>query len=110
MTTKAKRTVAVLDTGDRVSLFIGGAVGFDCVAVRMIHGTVVSGTEKAVEIEAETERGNKVRAWFPRRSLLRPAGSTDGLELAHWFNPTGWTAKFLDMTANVSGVSASEKA
>ena len=100
-----------MQVNDNISIIT--AAGRNVVANTMLlgglRGEVSALTEKAVQIVAQTRNGKTVTAWFPRKALnvLREsnlAGSNEThvvAEMAAWFRPDGWTAKFMAMTEGV---------
>ena len=73
------------------------------------HGDVVAVTEKAVKLAATTESGAEIEAWFPIKAFSKvtdrgnfgnqPAKTTT---LARWFQPSGWTARYVQLTSESS--------
>ena len=89
----------------QVSIRIGGAVGFSCVAVSMIHGYIERETEKAYKIQ---EHKGKHSCWFPKAALelVRDTyGYNDSFTLAKWFNGSNYQNWFLEKYTEVSGIS-----
>lgn len=92
--------------GDIISITLAAAYnsGSGSLATMDVTGTVSATTDKAVQLSALSPRGKTITAWFPRKAL-----AVEGHQLAHsnhrgwtgqlarWFRPTGWTAKFLDL-------------
>lgn len=67
-----------MQLGSMISILIGGAVAYNAVATRMIHGTVQSTTDKAVQLKLD----NGQFLWLPK-SALSESGSS--YKLAPWF-------------------------
>ena len=82
------------------------------MVIAAIRGEVIETTVKAVKVQAMTNgRDPKVvSAWFPR-TALRQVGDIHPItgsnrqhritELARWFHPKGWTARFIDITQGI---------
>jgi len=102
------------------SLYLGGATAPGCVVVEHCHlEWTGEETPKAIRVTGKTYTGKTVAAWLPKRAIVservdklgcavaddQPAFATT-YSLARWFRPTGWTARFLELTADVAGVSA----
>jgi len=62
-----------------------------------------------VQLSGTTERGAEISAWFPRKAFVKPTDRGTfgnqrvvGATLARWFQPSGWTAKFISLTTENS--------
>jgi len=97
-----------MKTGEYVSVLVSHASnhtrGSMVLATQHLHGTVVKTTEKAVQLEAVTEKNKKVTAWFPRKALISKGAGR--YHLASWFTAREWTARFLELTTTVSFLTA----
>lgn len=81
------------------------------VAVEGIGATVVEETEKAVKLEASTEKGKAITAWFPKKALKaeirsHSLGEYEVFTLAKWFKIEGWTSRWIELARSVSVLSA----
>jgi hypothetical protein len=67
---------------------------------------IVSVTEKAVKVQAETLNGKTVEAWFPKKAFrVIQSSALSGTNASHhtttlapWFRASGWSEKFLELT------------
>ena len=120
MKTMAKRgwkteqvDAAKLFVGAMIAISLGGAAsharGNAVIASRVLTGTIVRTTEKAVQIEVHDQKNAKI--WLPKSVLVvelptdehilsyyRLSGMLDNpnFKLASWFRPEGWTARVFD--------------
>lgn len=99
-----------LQIGDIVNVALAGAItsgGALCCAG--FSGEVIAATDKAVQLQGETESGKEITAWFPRKALANPSDRGNfgnqrvvGATLARWFTAQGWTAKFIALNTRTS--------
>ena len=96
-----------LNIGDMVSVLIDGVCTSNSVLLTYgFGGDVVAATPKAVKIEATTEKGAVISAWFPRAAFSKVTDSGNfgnqsakRTSLARWFKATGWTGRFIELAA-----------
>lgn len=92
-----------------VYIRMGSATSHCSVAVAGISATVVDLREKAVQLSGHV--GDKqVVFWLPRKALVKMQ-RYDGSDsvfcsLAHWFEPTGYTAWALGALTSCSSIAA----
>lgn len=75
---------------------------------------VIGETEKAWHVQGVTETGKEITAWMPKKAFVKVTDRGNfgnqpvyGAQLAQWFNPTGWTARFIQLcTVNTVRVAA----
>lgn len=67
-----------MESGQSISIAIGGAVTYNSVASRMVHGRIESTTDKAVRVRFD----NGQSLWFPRSALTVKSSY---FNLAKWF-------------------------
>jgi hypothetical protein len=100
----------MINVGDILTVATAGAITSNgALLAAGFHGDVVAVTEKAVKLAATTEKGAEIEAWFPKKAFNKitdrgnfgnqPAKTTT---LARWFNPTGWTARYIELTTESS--------
>lgn len=104
----------ILTVGSLVSVHIDSrmtSAGALCMAA--IRFEIAGETAKAWKVEAETEAGNTITAWLPKKALNRVEriGTVGNhpqfsARLATWFIPTGWTAVFLRKATDVTTLAA----
>lgn len=100
--------------GTIVSITLGGGItsgGALCCAG--ISFDVIGETDKAWKVQAETENGKEITAWLPKKALIKPVDRGNfgnqpvvSAQFARWFNPTGWTAQFLNLATSNSTLTA----
>jgi hypothetical protein len=97
-----------MQTNEEVSIIIGVATAHCAIGVTSIHCTVSGETEKALKVSALTESGKEVSAWFPRKAFVNEKLTKYGkrVEIAKWFKANGWTARFMELSANSSFIAA----
>lgn len=70
-------------------------------------GEVVAVTERAVKLQAVTERGKVITCWFPKSALKVFSGNRTNpfdnqvshcCTLARWFRLDDWAAKFINLS------------
>ena len=119
MATKTTSTVSFTpEIGDTVSIVLAAALNNApaalSLAVAAAHGEIIAVTAKAIQLSAVTDRNRTIRAWLPRRAIL-PLRSTPitgsnhshhTAKLAHWFQPTGWTDRFLALATEATAAAA----
>lgn len=99
-----------MQIGSIVSIPLAGALtsgGALCCAGFSFD--IIGETAKAWQVEAETETGKTITAWLPKKALVgltergtfgnQPAYSC---QLARWFKPSGWTARFIALATTNS--------
>lgn len=99
-----------IEIGDALSVVLDGALtSGGALCCLGFSGDVIETTEKAVKLCGTTESGKEITAWFPRKAFSKPMDRGTfgnqrvvGAALARWFNPTGWTAKFMSLTTQNS--------
>lgn len=76
-------------------------------SVTMLHVTVISETEKAIQVAPAT--GNKnFSLWLPRKAViietkhLPGIGETTLYSLAPWYGQNGYAARFIDYNSSIS--------
>ena len=95
------------------TLAINLATAYHVVAGRIISRScmadIIEVTEKAVKVEAATDNGKMVSAWFPKKALVAATNSMSNgtfihgnhalhcVTLAPWFKAAGWTGIFLNI-------------
>lgn len=84
-----------------VSIHLGGAVTNSAVGVHMVHLTLVTETEKAIELS-----DGKYSIWLPKRALRPSKGDDPYYKLAHWFKPSSFQDYVLNRTSRTSVISA----
>jgi hypothetical protein len=107
--------VVTIEIGDAVSVVLaGGLTSNGALCCAGFSGDVIETTEKAVKLSGKTENGKEITAWFPRKAFSKPMDRGTfgnqrivGAALARWFNPSGWTAKFISLTTENSTLVAS---
>lgn len=82
-----------------VSIVMGGAVGTSAVVVSMVHGTVISQTEKAVNLQLD----NGATIWLPKAALT---ASGESFKLAKWFKPNEYQNRVLMNNRTFNGITA----
>ena len=103
-----------MQIGSIVSIPLAGAItsgGSLCCAGFSFE--IIGETEKAWHAEAELESGKVIDAWFPKKAFT---GATERgrfgnqptftCQLARWFKPTGWTARFIQLATHNSTLAA----
>lgn len=103
-----------IGVGTIVSIALGGGMtsgGALCCAG--VSFEIIGETPKAWKVQAETERGSEITAWLPKRALVKPVDrGTFGnqpvisAQLAKWYSPAGWTARFLELATRNSVLTA----
>jgi hypothetical protein len=96
-----------MQLGDTLSIILASGLNHKGLAHASVCGEIVEVREKAVKLQAETEKGKAVSAWFPKKALRRigeareMAGSNHQhhtTELARWFKADDWTNRFIQIT------------
>jgi hypothetical protein len=102
-----------MQMNDSVSIVLasGRNVVANTMLVAAVRGEIIEATDKAIKVEATTRNGKPVSAWFPRKAL-RQIGDSAPLagsnshhfttQIQHWFRPSGWTARFIDIATECS--------
>jgi len=100
----------MLNVGDLLTIATDGAITSNgSLLAAGFYGDVVAVTENAVKLSATTNRGAEITAWFPIKAFGKitdrgnfgnqPAKTAT---MARWFSPTGWTAKYVQLTMESS--------
>jgi len=102
---------AQISPGDNFSIFLGGATAPSAIYTSHLHCSVVSVTEKAVQVRAYNSRGvlGTTTCWFPRRALITWKGDDQygwRCKLAHWFTFSEYTSRFVNFNSVDSGIAA----
>lgn len=83
-----------------ISIHIGGAACNSAVVVRMSHFSLVSETEKAIQLS-----NGKETIWLPKKALIASKGDDPYYKLAKWFKPNSYQDYVLCKSATVNGFS-----
>jgi len=98
-------TTTTLGVGAIVSIPTEGALtsggSLLCAGVSF---DIIGETDKAWKVQAETESGKEISAWLPKAALTEVTERgrfgnqpTYTAQFARWFEPTGWTARFIEL-------------
>jgi hypothetical protein len=103
-----------MQIGSIVSIPLAGAItsgGSLCCAGFSFD--IIGESEKAWHVEAELESGKTITAWLPKKALtgVTERGHfgnqpTFTCQLARWFKPSGWTARFIQLATTNSTLTA----
>ena len=105
-------TSNLLSPGREISILIDYATAHCAIGVSHVIGRITHATDKAIEVTTETESGKPITFWLPRRALTQLAEAQAGswkyirATLAKWFNPTGWTARAIELSIRHNTLSA----
>lgn len=96
-----------MQLGDTLSIILAAGLNHKGLAHASVCGEIVEVREKAVKLQAETEKGKAVSAWFPKKAL-RAIGEASAMAgsnhqhytvgLAKWFKGDDWTSRFMQIT------------
>lgn len=100
----------MIQVGTMVSILTAGALTSNGTLLTAgIDFDVVGETAKAWKVQAVTETGKEIEAWLPKSALVKPLDRGNfgnqpvvSAQLARWFQPTGWTARFLSLATSTS--------
>lgn len=87
-----------MNIGTQISISLGGAVAHSAVFSRMAHVTVVTATEKAVQVKGD----NGQTCWLPKKALV---AKSEYFKLAPWFKPSSWQSYFFEQNQSIGGQS-----
>jgi hypothetical protein len=83
--------------GTTISIAIGGSVGLSCVVSEMVHGQLITQTEKAIQVQC-----GKDSIWIPKKALEQ---KSDWYKLKKWFKPDQYQIRFFDKYSSIGGQS-----
>ena len=85
---------------NEISIQVGGAVSSSAVVTRMVHATIVTETEKALQLSVSGQT-----VWVPRKALVSKG---EYYQLAQWFrkgmNQYQWS--WFDRHSSFNGIGA----